>query len=96
MLKNTTLFFIVLFLNSCAVGRFIIWNFADVNDHKKFKNAIVHKPEIEFKYYKSEKELKVSTEFKKKFKFDNFDKFLAKNKTSSFLIIRFIQFNYQA
>jgi CubicO group peptidase (beta-lactamase class C family) len=37
-------------LNSCYIGRFIFWNFADINDYKKFQKATIEKPETPFHF----------------------------------------------
>jgi CubicO group peptidase (beta-lactamase class C family) len=43
ILKFTVLLFGFLLLNACHVGRFFVWNFADINDHKKFPKIEVEK-----------------------------------------------------
>ena len=74
-------------LNSCKVGRFIIYNFADINDHKKFPARTVENGETEFKFPKSE-EGKVPKEMTLKNKSYPFEPFLEDNKTVAFLIIQ--------
>ncbi len=87
-MKNYFLLLFVISLSSCTLGRFIFWNAADVKDYKKFQNATVENSDYTFNYYETDKEFQVSDTTKKYFKFDDFDKFLKKNKTTSFLIIR--------
>ena len=35
---------------SCKVSRFVVYNFADINDHKKFPSATAHKGENSFSF----------------------------------------------
>lgn len=51
-MKSKLFLFLVfcLGLSSCHVGRFFIWNFADVNDHKKFASVPVDKGEGTFTF----------------------------------------------
>ena len=37
--------FILLSVSSCKLGRFVIYNFADINDHKKFPSRTIEKPQ---------------------------------------------------
>ena len=90
MKRNYILLLILAFsmtLNSCKVGRFIIYNFADINDHKKFPARTVENGETEFKFPKSE-EGKVPKEMTLKNKSYPFEPFLEDNKTVAFLIIQ--------
>jgi len=73
--------------NSCKVGRFIIYNFADVNDHKKFPSRHIEKGENQFQFSitdngKVPKEIDVDGEN------HLFEKYLGDNKTVAFLIIQ--------
>jgi len=86
---RTLLLFLLLSitLSSCYVGRFFYWNFADINDYKKFKYTKVQKPEIPFTFKKSSKGFSMdSISYNNvKYKFDNF---IADNHSVAFLIIR--------
>lgn len=42
--------FISLTLTSCHVGRYFFWNFADINDYKKFPTLPVEKASDEFSF----------------------------------------------
>lgn len=73
--------------NSCKLGRFVIYNFADVKDYKKFKNREIKRDSITFEFYKAENE-KVPNEITIDGKAHNFEKYLARNKTVAFLVIQ--------
>jgi CubicO group peptidase (beta-lactamase class C family) len=50
----------ILLLSSCHVGRFFYWNFADVQDHKKFKNLPVqNNPSDFYNFHLAEKQFDV-------------------------------------
>ena len=42
-------------LNSCIVGRLILFNFADVNDYKKFPSRSIENGEKKFEFPIAEK-----------------------------------------
>lgn len=75
---------------SCHVGRFFYWNFADINDYKKFPSLPVNKAGTEFLFY--EKSPQISPEvpliFAGTADTPGFDTFLENHKTVAFLIIR--------
>ena len=52
-LKLFFLFLIVLALNSCKVGRFFVYNFADIKDHKKFPARTIENGETQFQFKNS-------------------------------------------
>ncbi|HKK40724.1 MAG TPA: serine hydrolase [Cryomorphaceae bacterium] len=37
-------------ISSCKLGRFVIYNFADINDHKKFPSRAIEKPETNWQF----------------------------------------------
>ena len=55
--KNWRLFIIALLaatvLNSCHVGRFFIYNFANISDYKKFPNRALTASEAPFRFYEA-------------------------------------------
>lgn len=68
---------------SCQVGRFVIYNFADINDHKKFPSRPLTADSAHFEFHttangKSPKQLNNVP----------FDEYLIDNKTVAFLIIK--------
>ncbi len=81
------LFFSLVLFSSCHVGRFFIFNFADVRDHKKFPSRpLIHEGEpfhfftaAEGKFPKSIDDSGVEM---------TFDDYLEKNETLAFMIIR--------
>lgn len=76
-----------LLLSSCTVGRFLIWNFADINDFKKFKNLEISKPENPFLFVNKSQDLAFDTIYYKETSYD-FEDFIEQNKTAAFLIIK--------
>jgi CubicO group peptidase (beta-lactamase class C family) len=81
------LLFISLLFNSCYVARFFYWNFADINDYKKFQYLEVKKPDVPFTFKKSIKGMNFDT-LTYNGKLYKFDDFFDKNKCVAFLIIR--------
>lgn len=82
--------FISLTLTSCTVGRYFFWNFADINDYKKFPSLPIEKASDEFSF----KEKSVGTDltvpqiFEEKSGTITFDEFQENHKTVAFMIIR--------
>ena len=54
-MKNLILFFLLMSLSSCKVGRFFVYNFADINDHKKFPSRDIKKGATKFQFPIAEK-----------------------------------------
>ncbi len=57
---NITLLFSALFtiifgLSSCKLGRFVVYNFANITDHKKFPSRELKAPEVPFQFAVAEK-----------------------------------------
>lgn len=78
-------------LSSCKLGRFVVYNFADIKDYKKFPSRPLVSHETKFKFYSTDKgkypkTLKVG--HKDKLDTVSFDRVLEKNKTVAFLIIK--------
>jgi len=81
----------IFFISSCKLGRFVIYNFADINDHKKFPKRDIEKPDKPFNFeYKVRDQIakKVTLNIKGKEKVYTFDEYLEINKTVAFLVIR--------
>ena len=38
-------------MNSCQVGRFVFYNFADIKDYKKFQSRPLHTDSLKFNFY---------------------------------------------
>lgn len=89
MKKNLFFIFIIgtLFLSSCTIGRFFYWNFADINDYKKFKYLTVSKPETPFKFTKNNKGLPFDT-ISYNGTIYKFDDFFEQNRSAAFLVIK--------
>lgn len=84
----------LLSLSSCKVARFFIFNFADINDHKKFPNREIETSEntFVFPYAKDEKVPKDLTIKGEKIAFKTF---LEENNTVAFLIIKDDSIHYE-
>jgi len=77
-------------ISSCHVGRFFYWNFADINDYKKFPQVPIDNDGETFYFHESNNGFDplLPDDLKEEGKNYSFDKFLEKNKTVAFLIIR--------
>lgn len=78
---------LLVFTNSCTVGRLIIYNFADIGDYKKFPERSINKGTEAFQFSNSEngqspKGLTING------KQHTFDAYLGSHKTVAFLIIQ--------
>ncbi|MAC94617.1 MAG: serine hydrolase [Flavobacteriales bacterium] len=84
----------LLSLSSCKVARFFIFNFADINDHKKFPKREIEISEntFVFPYAKDEKVPKDLTIKGEKIAFKTF---LEENNTVAFLIIKDDSIHYE-
>jgi CubicO group peptidase (beta-lactamase class C family) len=80
-------FIISLTLNSCYIGRFFYWNFADINDYKKFRHLDVLKPDVPFTFFRSSKGISFDT-IRYKGILYKLDDFIEQNHSVAFLIIR--------
>lgn len=90
MKKITLLLIAFSLLSSCHVGRFFVWNFADIKDHKKFPSLPIKndagKP---FKFEETQTPLDLSkAKLVIKNKDYSFEKGLVKEGTVAFLVIR--------
>lgn len=74
-------------VSSCHVGRFFIYNFADIRDHKKFPYREIGKDSISFQFYETAEERapRHVTVNEEQIAFDDY---LEDNKTVAFLIIQ--------
>ena len=77
-------------LSSCHVGRFIYWNFADINDYKKFPLDTLHNapPLYHFTYPGDNCKIILTGTFESSEKSNSFEDFLESRHTKAFLIIR--------
>lgn len=83
-------FTFIIGLSSCQIGRFIIYNFADIKDYKKFKSRALVPGDNKFSFMTTQ-----SGKFPKEINQMPFEKFLKKNKTVAFLIIRNDTIHYE-
>lgn len=70
-------------LTSCQLGRFVFYNFADINDHKKFQSRPLQKGADAFHFQQA-----VAGKFPKEINNSPFDQYLEDHKTVAFLIIK--------
>lgn len=95
-MKNYSFSLFLLFLlfttlfTSCQVGRYVIYNFADINDHKKFKfrSLEAHSKPFHFSVADSGRAPKTINQIP-------FNEFLEDNKTVAFLIIQNDSIQYE-
>jgi CubicO group peptidase (beta-lactamase class C family) len=74
-------------LSSCKVGRYFVYNFADIKDYKKFPSRTISQPEKAFTFHVAGEPKKPQTiGFKNKE--IPFEQFLDKTKTVAFLVIQ--------
>lgn len=78
----------ILILGSCKVGRYIIYNFADINDHKKFHSRELKGSKSPFYFHQSPKPVGLSHITNSKGEQVSFEKHLEDNNTVAFLVIR--------
>jgi CubicO group peptidase (beta-lactamase class C family) len=96
LFKRGVFVFIVGFLiNSCQLGRFIVYNFADIKDHKKFPSRPLRKEGPTFTFYHTDKGKFPKSASAKGQKEESFDSYLEKTKTVAFLIIRHDTIQYE-
>lgn len=86
-IKLLILSFIVLTLSSCKIGRFVYYNFADIDDHKIFPYRTIENDSAVFHFPVAEKG-KVPKKITLNEKDYPFEDYLKDNKTVAFLIIR--------
>ncbi len=73
--------------SACKVGRFVVYNFADIKDYKKFPSRSIENGDKPFLFHTTENG-RVPKELNIKDKQYNFEKYLEDNKTVAFLIIK--------
>ena len=84
------LLFVMLILtifSACKVGRFVVYNFADIKDYKKFPARSIENSERKFVFQTAENS-RVPKEINLKGKSFPFEKYLEDNKTVAFLVIK--------
>ena len=87
-------FIISILLTSCKVGRFVVYNFADIKDYKKFPSRSLVSNDTKFKFASTDngkypKVLKLHSKLDTTtIKTISIDKILEDNKTVAFLIIK--------
>jgi CubicO group peptidase (beta-lactamase class C family) len=81
-------FFSIAIIPSCHVGRYFVWNFADVKDYKKFPADTISIADKQFRFIENNKNISLSIPDTFNKKGEDFETFLEKKKTLGFLIIR--------
>lgn len=87
-------FIILMIVSSCKLGRFVVYNFADIKDYKKFPSRALRSNETKFKFY-SAQQGKYPNTLKKGTTPVSFDRILEDNKTVAFLIIKNDTIHYE-
>jgi CubicO group peptidase (beta-lactamase class C family) len=77
------LLMMAMILPSCQVGRFVFYNFADINDHKKFPSRVLTAGSVSYPFQNTH-----SGKSPKEINGIPFEKYLEDNKTVAFLIIQ--------
>jgi len=90
LFKALTLLLISFFLSSCQLGRFVIYNFADIKDHKKFQSRPLTAHASPFNFHTTE-----TGKFPRELNGKAFDKYLADNNTVAFIIIKNDSIQYE-
>lgn len=80
--------FLALTLSSCQLGRLMVYNFADISDHKKFASRTIETAGEPFQFQSTEKGKHPKTITDSKGRSLGFDKFLEDHRTVAFLIIK--------
>lgn len=88
-MSRVLIILILLLSSGCHVGRFIYWNYVDVNDYKKFHSISVKKSKNPFDFFVNEQP-ELFNKIAYDGKFYNMDSLISnrKNKTIAFIVIR--------
>jgi CubicO group peptidase (beta-lactamase class C family) len=78
-------------LSGCQLGRFVFYNFADINDHKKFQSRPLTKSEEPFLFFQTD-----SGRVPSRINDTPFEDYLQEHNTVAFLIIRNDTIQYEA
>ncbi len=81
-------------LSACKVGRYIFYNFADINDHKKFPAREIARANTSFQFHTAKKP-RTPKNFTVNGTEVSFDDYLEDNKTVAFLIIQDDSIHYE-
>lgn len=88
---------ISILLSSCQLVRYVIYNFADIKDYKKFPSRSLHNDSTKFHFSSTTNGIapKTITDYKKNSKKLTFEEYLESNKTVAFLIIKNDMIQYE-
>ncbi len=82
-------------LPSCKVWRFVVYNFADISDYKKFPSRPLHSDSIKFQFPVASPGVVRAKNYSESTNAALFDKYLEDNHTVAFLIIRHDTIQYE-
>jgi len=85
---NIFLGFISVLVGGCTLGRFVVYNFADIRDHKKFPSRPLTASPNPFRFYVSPNPINPTLRFTDSDPGTKLDKYLEKTQTVAFVIIR--------
>jgi CubicO group peptidase (beta-lactamase class C family) len=88
LLKFLPFIIVIILFNSCQIGRFIFYNFADIKDYKKFPKRTLKASDQKFIFNNALKSKSPKTLTVKNKKDISFDQFLKDHKTVAFMIIQ--------
>ena len=77
----------IFIISACKLSRFVVYNFADIKDYKKFPDRKIENTANTFSFYSVEK-MKVPREVNIGNKSYSFEEFLENNKTVAFIVIK--------
>lgn len=83
-MKKVCLLLLIILCSSCKVGRFVYYNFADIDDYKIFPARTILKDSTNTFTFKTRTDKKLEIQMKNG---ETFDNYLASNETVAFLII---------
>lgn len=80
--------FVIICSASCQFARFVVYNFADINDYKKFPKRALVRSALPFSFYTDTASSRIPEKITYEANTYDFDTFLAKEKTVAFLVIK--------
>ncbi|MBK9359535.1 MAG: serine hydrolase [Bacteroidales bacterium] len=88
ILKSLLMLPVVFALSSCHVGRFFIYNYADIKDYRKFPQVVVQNPDNPWHFSQGQFETRPTLPGYLGEEYGDFDSFLDETGSMGFLVIR--------
>lgn len=86
--RISLLLLLAIVLQGCKIGRFVVYNFADIKDHKKFPSRPLHHPNRHFSFYETRQQRIPAQITFSDGQTVNFQHYIKDNHTVAMLIIR--------